>query len=368
MSTLGSSFFEEAVRIPGFTLKAILGHGGVGRVYRAEDETGREVALKVMPLEIDETRQKRFAQEASIGRLLNHPDIIKVYDAGTHEDNGWISMEVLEGSELAPAMRDRTFEVEDRIQVITRVATALHYAHGQGVIHRDVKPSNVFLTASGGVKLLDFGIARLKANKITKTGFIVGTPQYMSPEQITGVAIDPRADVFSLGVVAYELLAGALPWSGDNHTQIMMAICSKPARPFDSAFDNSWFTLAPEDLRRLHNVLHRAIRQEPQHRYPDAAAFAAALQGYLDGEEDPADVGLSNVDPDAVGKRRIDWAMARAARLKVEEEAAPVSPLTEPVTRLEDDDGAGNSNLLWVTLLIVFSAGLGIAIWMVLNA
>lgn len=364
---------KEANVIPGFELTAVLGQGGVGKVYRAVDSEGRDVAVKVMPLEVDEMRKKRFAQEASIGRLLDHPDIIKVYEAGTHDDVGWISMERLEGAELAPAGRDPTFAVRDRVRVIARVAGALHHAHGKGVIHRDVKPSNIFLTNQGGVKLLDFGIARLKANKITKTGFIVGTPQYMSPEQITGVAIDARADVFSLGVVAYELLAGQLPWSGDNHTQIMMAICAKPARPLETTFDTERFPIEPDDLRRLHNIIHRAIRQEPQHRYPDAAAFSAALGDYLEGRDEPADVGVTHVDPDAVGQQRITWAIARAARVKVEDDLPmPVSmpveqrPMTEPVTRLDDDEGRGGG-LLWISLLAVFTIGLAIAVGLMLT-
>ena len=370
LSTPDLMSLDEA--IPGFKIRTVLGRGGVGHVYRATDAAGRTVALKVMPLEVDETRKKRFAQEASIGRLLRHPDIVEVYDTGIYENLGWISMELLEGSELAPAMRDRTFQVDDRVRVIARVASALHYAHGLGVIHRDVKPSNVFLTNGGGVKLLDFGIARLKANRITKTGFIVGTPQYMSPEQVTGVNIDGRSDVFALGVVAYELLTGQLPWTGDNHTQLMMAICAKPAIPFESAFDVTRFELTPEALKQLHNVIHRAIRQEPEHRYPDAAAFSRALRAFLDGDEMPADVGVTDVDPDAVGKRRIDWAMARAARVQVEDDAPPKAkpeapaPMTEPVTHF-DEQPAGHSNTLWMTLLAVFTIALGIAVWLMLS-
>ena len=363
--------YDAVPEIPGFRLKSVLGRGGVGLVYLADDAEGREVALKVMPLEVDDTRKRRFLQEASIGRQLDHPDIIKVFDTGLHESLGWISMEVLRGSELAPAMRKRTFDVGDRVRVIARVASALHHAHERGVIHRDVKPSNVFLTDDGGVKLLDFGIARLRANKITKTGFIVGTPQYMSPEQVTGVAIDARADVFALGIVAYELLTGVLPWTGDNHTQIMMAICSKPARPFDSAFTDRRFELGPERVRDLHNIVHRAIRQEPEHRFPNADAFAHALISFLDGREQPptGDIGVTHVDPDEVAKRRIDWAMARAARLKVEDELlrpAPAAPMTEPIVELEDDFPTGG-NRLWISLLTVFIVGLSVAIWLMLS-
>ncbi len=358
--------------IPGFRLKAVLGRGGVGSVYRADDRKGRDVALKVMPLEIDETRKKRFAQEASIGRLLRHPDIVRVYETGQHQNLGWISMEVLEGLELSPAMRERPFDVRERVRVIVRVAGALHHAHERGIVHRDVKPSNIFLTNDGGVKLLDFGIARLKANRITKTGFIVGTPQYMAPEQITGTNIDGRADVFSLGVVTYELLTGALPWAGDNHTQIMMAICTKPPDPFDVAFAHLRVDLPAEELQRLHRVIHKAIRQEPQHRYQDAADFSKALVAYLDGEDVASgDLAIKEGDPDAMAKRRIDWAMARAARAKVEEERVEIKAQTldstrESVNHFDEDVSAGGS-FLWLSLLLLFTLALGVAVWLMLT-
>jgi serine/threonine protein kinase len=166
-------------------------------VYLARRADGREVALKLLPLELDETRKKRFEVEASVGTMLVHPDIIQVFECGTLGDQGWIAMERLEGAELSVLRGDAHLSLERRVEVVVRVALALHYAHGHEIVHRDVKPSNIFLTKAGDVKLLDFGIARLKANKITKTGYIVGTPQYMSPEQISGVAIDARADVFS---------------------------------------------------------------------------------------------------------------------------------------------------------------------------
>ncbi|MEM7677796.1 MAG: serine/threonine-protein kinase [Myxococcota bacterium] len=356
----------DVPQIPGFKLKSILGQGGVGRVYRAQDSTGRDVALKVMPLEVDETREKRFAQEASIGRMLDHPGIIKVFDAGTHSGQGWISMEVLSGTELAQVMRYRrpTLGLAERLQIIAQVADALHYAHQHGVVHRDVKPSNIFLATGGGVKLLDFGIARFKATKITKTGFIVGTPQYMSPEHVTGVTIDARADVFSLAVVAYELLTGQLPWNAEGHHQIMMAICIKPPIPFEQAFEAESLGLTPEDCQNLHNIIHRGLRQEPGHRYPDAAAFAMALRDYTQGSNISA-AGITHVDAELEQQRRMYWAFQRAALLKIEK-SEPVANMTEPVTHVEDDETAGGSNLLWLSLLALFSIGLGIALWLML--
>lgn len=352
--------------IEGFSVQRVLGRGGVGAVYLADDPEGRTVALKVMALDLDPTRKARFEQEASIGAMLKHPDIIEVYGCGVQDSQGWISMEYLDGFELASAMLDEGFGVEDRVRVLARVARALHYAHENGVIHRDVKPSNVFMTRAGGVRLLDFGIARLAATKITKTGYIVGTPQYMSPEQISGVKIDVRADIFSLGVVAYELLSGKLPWNGENHTQIMMAVCSRPAPPLAEAIPPTRFPLTHDQLSHLHRIVHQALRQEPEQRFATARDFADALDHYLAGShgQEPA-VHSPPVDPAAVGKQRIEWAMARAARLQVEEEVWRIQPTSGEEPTMEEE--REERSLVWYLLLLVFAVGIAVAAYLLMQ-
>lgn len=361
------------VAVPeGYEILGVLGQGGTGTVYLARQRDGREVALKMLPLELDETRKKRFEVEASVGTMLEHPDIIRVYECGTLAEQGWIAMERLDGSELSPLRDDPSFSLDRRVEVIVRVALALHHAHQHEIVHRDVKPSNIFLTRDGGVKLLDFGIARLKANKITKTGYIVGTPQYMSPEQISGVAIDPRADVFSLGVVAFELLSGALPWSGDNHTQIMMAVCSKPPRAFRAAFDRDRFAISDAELAMLHSIVHKAIAQEPRHRYPNMEEMAAAFQAFLERTpetlaEIPTD-GAEELDPEVWMKRRIDWAAARAARARAEEAvpSTPVRPMPAPSSNLPAPTAKSGPNVVWAALIAVFTVALAVVLYLAL--
>jgi len=370
---------KESNPVPeGYEVLEVLGQGGTGTVYLAQEKaTKRELALKMLPLEVDETRRARFEVEANVGTMLKHPDIIEVYGCGTVEGMGWIAMERLRGQELAALRHDSSLSLERRVEIVVRMALALHHAHGHEIVHRDVKPSNIFLGEDGGVKLLDFGIARLKANKITKTGYIVGTPQYMSPEQISGVAIDPRADVFSLGVVAYELLAGQLPWMGENHTQIMMAICSKPPKSFRNTVDKARFGLSDAEVAMLHSIVHKAIRQEPRHRYANAEDMASAFQAFLDRSEEtlaeiPTD-GVEELDPEIWMKRRMGWAAARAARVKVEESldgklpaaiSSPSLPATSSPMADDEDEVRESPNILWAVLIGVFVAGLGLVIWL----
>ena len=297
------------VVVPGFTIERLLGQGGVGTVYRARDEDGRVVALKVLPLDTDRTRRARFEVEAKVGALIDHPDVIRIYGAGVDGTNGWIAMELLEGFELTQVIRRSSVDADARLRVIRRVALALQAAHDVEVIHRDVKPSNIFITDNGEVKLLDFGIARLAANKITKTGFIVGTPQYMSPEQISAKPIDTRTDVFALGVVTYEALSGRLPWTADNQTQLMIAMCSEPPTRLEHVIDRR-FGLDDFEMQALTRIVHRALEHEPGMRYASAAEFADALETFLRRHESPLE---ARADADEAKRASFVYAMLLGA-------------------------------------------------------
>ncbi|MCK6550233.1 serine/threonine protein kinase [Myxococcota bacterium] len=365
---------SPAVMPEGYEVERLLGQGGVGTVYLAREKaTGRKVALKLLAFGDDETRRKRFEVEAIVGQKLKHPDIIEVFGCGLIGNHGWIAMEFLDGFELATAMRDPAFTIDDRIRVVMRVAIALGHAHGESIIHRDIKPSNIFLTRDGDVKLLDFGIARLEENKITRTGYIVGTPQYMSPEQVTGVKLDLRSDIFSLGVVTYQLVSGALPWDADNQSAIMVAISSKPPKPLKAAMQAAQIQMSDAELTMLHGIVHKAIATEPSRRYESAVDFARALGRFL--QRDPAALAAGtatpelDVDPDELMKRRIDWALARAARVRMEDALPKAAPLA-PTPSKHDVAGPSlpgipapvktSGNALWVALLAGFAVAIAV--------
>lgn len=363
--------------IEGYRILRLLGQGGVGSVYLAEPTFAgapkEQVAIKVVPTENDPTLLKRFEQEARLGETLDHPDIIKVQRCGTNAEHAWIAMEYLDGFEFSAALQDPEFGLEDRLQVLIRIAMALHYAHEHSVIHRDVKPSNIFLTREGGVRLLDFGIARLSAQKLTKTGYIVGTPHFMSPEQIAGVTVNARADGFSLGVVAYLALTGALPWSGENHTQIMMAICSAPAIPLSSAWDDAHLEVPKSWRGALEKIVHKAISQEPKRRYDSCLAFATAIETALQRGrqnlpmEGSATAALST-SPEVWVQRKVDWALARAAKVKLQSESLSGQPTPlsarAPISQPQSSDAPSSGAGLWIALLGLFAVALGVVIFL----
>jgi serine/threonine-protein kinase len=215
-----------------------LGRGAMGTVYLGRDPTiNREVAIKTMEYaEVEEHDlpdvKARFFREAEAAGKLSHPNIVSIYDAGEEHDMAYIAMELLNGEDLIQYCHGPDLLPLPRVlEIAAAVADALDYAHRQGVVHRDIKPANIMLLEGGQVKVTDFGIARVVASSQTKTGIILGTPSYMSPEQVAGKKVDGRSDLFSLGIVLYELLAGTKPFKGDSITTIMYAITHNAPTP-----------------------------------------------------------------------------------------------------------------------------------------
>jgi CHASE2 domain-containing sensor protein/tRNA A-37 threonylcarbamoyl transferase component Bud32 len=259
-----------------------LGKGAMGVVYLGRDpKIGRVVAIKTMALsqefeadEVDEVKERFFREAETAGRL-SHPNIVTIYDAGEEHDLCYIAMELLKGEDLAPFTKpDRLLRIDKVLSIVGRVADALGYAHKQGVVHRDIKPANVMYDPEAdSVKVTDFGIARLTDSSKTKTGMVLGTPSFMSPEQLAGRKIDGRSDLFSLAGTLYQLLCGRLPFEGESMAQLMYKISNE--MPPDPRAVN------PKVPPGLVAFIERAMAKDPEQRFQTGEAFAQALRASL---------------------------------------------------------------------------------------
>jgi beta-lactam-binding protein with PASTA domain/predicted Ser/Thr protein kinase len=251
-----------------------LGAGGMADVYLAEDqELGRRVAIKILNGRHanDDQFIERFRREAKNAAALNHPNIVSIYDRGEAEDTYYIAMEFLDGRSLKELIVGHgTAPVKVAVEYARQILSALRFAHRHGIVHRDIKPHNVLVDREGRVKVTDFGIARAGASQMTETGSIVGTAQYLSPEQARGGEVDQRSDLYSLGIVLYELLTGKTPFEGDTPVEIAMKHLSTPPQP-------------PSKLRadipgELDMVVLRALAKNPDDRYQSAEEMEADLE------------------------------------------------------------------------------------------
>ncbi|HJU06627.1 MAG TPA: serine/threonine-protein kinase [Nitrospiraceae bacterium] len=254
-----------------------LGRGSMGIVYLGKDPTiNRSVAIKTMrldqiddPDELNEFRERFFREAESTGRL-SHPNIVTIYDAGEERQLGYIAMELLDGLGLnAWCRKANLLPINRAIEIAAVVAEALEYAHRQGVVHRDIKPANIMVRKDRHVKVMDFGIARMTTSVKTQTKVILGTPSYMSPEQLNGMTVDGRADVFSLGVVLFELLTGEKPFEADTISSLMFKIAHGQHPPARSIRTD--LPLCCEA------ILDRALQKDPANRYESAGTLAQAL-------------------------------------------------------------------------------------------
>ncbi len=259
-----------------------LGKGAMGIVYLGKDpKISRVVAIKTMALaqefeedELEEVKERFFREAETAGRL-NHPYIVTIYDAGEEHDLAYIAMEFLKGHDLARYCKpDNLLDMQTVISIVQRAAEGLDFAHKQNVVHRDIKPANImYEPESDTIKITDFGIARITDSSKTKTGMVLGTPSYMSPEQLAGKKVDGRSDLFSLGVMLYQMLSGSLPFKADSMASLMFKITNE-----DAADVRSLRTEIPPELAA---VINRALVKDADQRYQTGAEFAEALKAFM---------------------------------------------------------------------------------------
>jgi serine/threonine-protein kinase len=360
-----------------YRLGEAIGAGGMGTVLRGHDEVlGREVAVKLLREELaaDERSLARFRQEARIAASLSHPGIASVYDFADEAGRPAIVMELLDGHDLHTILeREGPMEPRRLAGILAQAADALAYAHGLGAVHRDVKPANIFLTRSGAVKITDFGVAHAAgANQLTTTGALIGTPDYLSPEQVRGQRATAASDIYSLGCVAFQLVTGTVPFAGDNSIAAATARLDAPAPSARS--------LNPAVAPDLDVVISRSLAEEPRDRFPSAAAMARALRSAAGVTGNTAPMGL----PMESGPGTVPLTFGPPTVVEPPPGAPPTPPAAPPAWGpppvvgpvgpvLQPGSPRRRHRLtwLWVTLLILFLAGLSLDIvrsWQRMNA
>ncbi len=370
-------------RIGRYEIITELGRGAMGIVYKARDpKIGREVAIKTIrlidqaaPSETVSLRDRLFREAQSAGRL-SHPGIVTIYDIAEESGLAYITMEFVEGRTLehlmhSGAARDAEFSAD----FLQQTAAALDYAHGKDIVHRDIKPANMMITPEGGVKITDFGIARIASSQLTQTGTVMGTPSYMSPEQVRGDGVDGRSDQFSLGVIAYELLTGQKPFVGESLTSVIFKIVSSEPVP-------------PRQLRPgispvLEAAILKGLAKDAASRYSTCRLFAQAIEdacGCLTGSSPPAPPQEQARSATAVEADLTAPALARSAPPKVDSEqtmplaaakAAKLPPLASQRSLRGLIPGMDTTatrrrrsrrGWLWLAVLVMLAAG-GAAGW-----
>jgi beta-lactam-binding protein with PASTA domain/tRNA A-37 threonylcarbamoyl transferase component Bud32 len=340
---------EQEQRVLGdrYEIHQRLARGGMAQVYLARDRSlDRPVAVKELVPEFatDPSFVERFRREAQAAANLSHPNIVGVYDWGTQDGTYFIVMEYVDGPSLSQVIRrDGPLHPRRAAEIADEVAAALGFAHSRGVVHRDVKPGNVLLTATGQSKVTDFGIARALSSPdddLTQAGSVMGTATYFSPEQAQGLPVDPRSDLYSLGVVLYEMVTGRPPFSGDTPLAIAYKhVQDQPAPPS---------SIVPDVPPGLEAIIMKLLEKRPDDRYPTAEALRADLNRYLDGQETAAE-------------RAFVGAGAAAAATTVQPAVAvdPDEPL-DAVDELDEDRPKSRTGVFLgvIVVLLVILAGL----------
>jgi tRNA A-37 threonylcarbamoyl transferase component Bud32 len=271
-------FSQSKPRLGRYEILEELGRGAMGIVYKGRDpKLDRLTAIKTIRFtdDFDEDQaakiREQFYREAEVVAKLSHPNIVTIYDVGEDLDLSYLAMEYLEGESLEMyAIKEHLMSIRKTIDVTAQVCDALAYAHGHGIVHRDIKPANIMILKNGLVKVTDFGIARATSSSKTRTGVIKGTPYYMSPEQISGMKVDGRSDIFSLGIVFYQLLTGELPFGGENLAAIMYQITTVDPDP-PTKYN-------PKIYKAAVAILNRALEKSLESRYQKAQQMGDHLR------------------------------------------------------------------------------------------
>jgi serine/threonine protein kinase len=342
-----------------YKIQRLLGEGGMGEVYLADDaHLNRKVALKILPSGIVEQqdRLKRFKQEAIAVSALNHPNILTIHEFGTEGQTNFIVTEFVDGVTLREKMKRGRFSVNESLQVAEQIASALAGAHAAGIVHRDIKPENVMIRRDGIAKVLDFGLAKLsipdtgtEAQTLFKTepGMIMGTASYMSPEQARGLPVDGRTDIWSLGVIMYEMLTAHTPFSGPTHTDVLVAILNQPIPMIEIYVDD-----APLELRR---IIDKALAKNAADRYLTIEELAEDLKRFHRRLEFEAELGRSNdgIRPNSQPTTRFNE-VTRALPVVSNEQLTQQSPQVSQKRRLL---------VPAVVIAIALAAVIGLLVW-----
>jgi eukaryotic-like serine/threonine-protein kinase len=297
---------DELEQLGKYRIVEVLGKGAMGIVYKGFDpQIERHVAIKtirkeLVEEEVAEQTIKRFKNEAQAAGRLTHPGIVGIYEYGEDDSTAYIAMEFVQGRGLREFLsHHERFSLHDAVSIMGQLLEAIDYAHEQGIVHRDIKPANIIMMANGKLKVADFGIARISNSNLTTVGSVMGTPSYMSPEQFAGSQVDRRADLFSCGVVFYELLTGSKPFTGATET-IAYKICHEP-HPDPSTVD-------PKHVPAIFDrVIAKALAKKPEMRFQNAREFAdAIIKAYDKRARNEEETVLNSPAPDLGSSGRVE--------------------------------------------------------------